>query len=275
MTDSAQRSIESQLAGGAGEDGSEDWTDAVAAEASDDTGPRDILSIHLARFFAAGGDAAASRPARADAALDRERGMTPHSAGPRSRPALPPFVAPGPETGAQATSALEVPDHMQGEVVRALGLALLAEMGTDGPFSRHAVAMLAEALAAGLDGAVTEPPLPRRVARGGLAPHVLRRVTERMAVDLAEELDLPTLAAEARLSPWHFARAFKQSTGEPPHAYRTRMRIEHAKAMLMEGDEPVTAIAEAVGYDSAQSLARAFRKLTGRSPSVFRREARV
>lgn len=259
-----------------GEDAEAKWTDTPdPAETAEEAGARHVLSIHLARFFeAAQAEAALHAEAIEPASARHDSAMTPHSAGPRPRTAVPPFVAPAPDPGASA-HALAVPDHMQSDVVRALGLALLAEMGTDGPFSRHAAAMLAEALAAGIDVDPTPVAMPRPVARGGLAPHVLRRVTERMGMDLAEELDLPTLAAEARLSPWHFARAFKQSTGEPPHAYRTRMRIEQAKAMLAETDEPVTTIAEAVGYDSAQSLARAFRKLTGRSPSVFRREARV
>jgi AraC family transcriptional regulator len=242
---------------------------------------RDVLSLHLARFFAAAAGGPAANGAAAGCA------MTPHSAGPRAASDLPPFVAPDEDGGADDMARagsngaahgdpLAVPDHMHGEMVRALGLALLAELGHDGPVSPQSAATLAEAIAARLAaaiGAVGEGARP--VARGGLAPHILRRVTDRMASDLAEELDLPTLAAEARLSPWHFARAFKQSTGEPPHAYRTRLRIEHAKAMLAETDEPVTAIAEAVGYDSAQSLARAFRKLTGISPSAFRRVAAV
>lgn len=112
---------------------------------------------------------------------------------------------------------------------------------------------------------------PLRPARGGLAPQVLRRVRERMEADLCEDLDTAALAAVAGLSPFHFVRAFRESTGLPPHAYRQRMRMEQACQLLQATDLPVTEIAFRVGFGSSQAFARAFRANCGTSPGDWRR----
>jgi AraC family transcriptional regulator len=115
----------------------------------------------------------------------------------------------------------------------------------------------------------------RRVVRldasGGLAPWQIRRVTEALESDPAAEQPLAELAALVGLSPYHFSRAFKKSVGVPPHAYQVQLRIERAQALLIETRQSVTEIAFAVGYESSQSLARAFVRQIGCTPSEFRR----
>jgi transcriptional regulator GlxA family with amidase domain len=49
---------------------------------------------------------------------------------------------------------------------------------------------------------------------------------------LEEELSLVDLSLEADLSEWHLLRAFRQSFGETPKAYLTRLRLERAKELL-------------------------------------------
>jgi AraC family transcriptional regulator len=112
---------------------------------------------------------------------------------------------------------------------------------------------------------------PPRLARGGLAPHVLRRVRERMMADLTEDIGLEELAQLAGLSPFHFVRVFKQSTGLPPQAWRQQARLDAAKGLLESTSLPVTEIALHVGYESSQALARAFRCRIGTSPTAYRR----
>jgi AraC family transcriptional regulator len=73
------------------------------------------------------------------------------------------------------------------------------------------------------------------------------------------------------LSPFHFARAFKQAFGVPPHRYHIGRRIERAKALLAEQDNSVTEIARAVGFAETSSFSAAFRKTTGSAPSDYRR----
>jgi AraC family transcriptional regulator len=107
--------------------------------------------------------------------------------------------------------------------------------------------------------------------QGGLAPWQQRRVTEFIEEHLAEELSLATLAGLARLSPFHFARAFKQALGTPPHRYHTERRIERAKSLLAGDALSVTEIALAVGFGETSSFTAAFRRLTGVTPSGYRR----
>jgi AraC family transcriptional regulator len=106
--------------------------------------------------------------------------------------------------------------------------------------------------------------------QGGLAPWQQRRVTEYIEEHIAEELSLATLAGLARLSPFHFARAFKQTLGQPPHRYHTERRIERAKGLLASALS-ITEIALAVGFGETSSFTAAFRRLTGATPSSYRR----
>jgi AraC family transcriptional regulator len=115
---------------------------------------------------------------------------------------------------------------------------------------------------------------PFAPVRGGLAPWAERRCVELMRARLAEDISLDELAAEAQLSPYHFARMFKQSVGEPPRAYLTRLRMERACELLELTDLPVTEIAFEVGYSSNQVLARVFLKHRRISPSDYRRAVR-
>jgi AraC family transcriptional regulator len=111
-------------------------------------------------------------------------------------------------------------------------------------------------------------------ARGGLAPWAERRCLELMRARLSEDISLDELAAEAQLSPFHFARMFKQSVGVPPRIYLTRLRVEKACELLEQTDLSVTEIAFEVGYSSNQVLARVFLKHMRLSPSDYRRAAR-
>ena len=115
---------------------------------------------------------------------------------------------------------------------------------------------------------------PFAPAKGGLAPWAERRCLELMRARLSEDISLDELAAEARLSPFHFARMFKQSVGVPPRVYLTRLRVEKACELLEMTDLPVTEIAHEVGYSSNQVLARVFVKHRHMSPSDYRRAVR-
>lgn len=115
---------------------------------------------------------------------------------------------------------------------------------------------------------------PFAPARGGLAPWAERRCLELMQARLSDDISLDDLAAEARLSPFHFARMFKQSVGVPPRVHLTRLRVEKACELLELTDLPVTEIALEVGYSSNQVLARVFVKHRRMSPSNYRRTVR-
>ena len=115
---------------------------------------------------------------------------------------------------------------------------------------------------------------PFASARGGLAPWAKRRSLELMQARLAEDISLDELAAEARLSAFHFARMFKQSVGVPPLVYLTRLRMEKICELLAMTDLTVTEIAQEVGYSSNQVLARVFMKHQLLNPTEYRRAVR-
>jgi len=96
-------------------------------------------------------------------------------------------------------------------------------------------------------------------------------VTAYIEEHLSEQVSLATLARLARLSTFHFCRAFKQSFGVPPHRYHTNRRIERAKLMLAERKHSVTEIGLAVGFSETSSFTAVFRKITGQTPSRYHR----
>jgi AraC family transcriptional regulator len=108
-------------------------------------------------------------------------------------------------------------------------------------------------------------------ARGGLAGWQRNRVADFVEEHLAENVPLAALAELARLSPFHFSRAFKQSFGAPPHRYLIGRRIERAKTLLAGADRSVTEIGLAVGFAETSSFTSAFRRHTGMTPTIYRR----
>ncbi|WP_394842939.1 AraC family transcriptional regulator [Pendulispora brunnea] len=112
---------------------------------------------------------------------------------------------------------------------------------------------------------------PIKDTRGGLSPSRVRRVTEFIVTNLSQSLDLESLAAQAELSPFHFARAFKQSTGETPHGYVLRQRIETAMNLLRRTHKSIAEVALEVGFANQSHFTTQFRKITGRTPREYRR----
>ncbi len=106
--------------------------------------------------------------------------------------------------------------------------------------------------------------------RGGLAAWQKARVADYVEEHLADAVLLSQLAEVARLSPFHFSRAFKQSFGLPPLRYVASRRIERAKTLLA-GDDTITQVGLAVGFGETSSFTTAFRRHTGVTPTVFRR----
>lgn len=118
------------------------------------------------------------------------------------------------------------------------------------------------------------PPPFGAIFRGGLAAWQKRTVAEHIEHHLAECIPLRELAGLARLSPYHFSRAFKQSFGAPPHRYHLMRRIERAKAWLASTLMSVTEIGLALGFADTSAFSATFHKLTGFTPSAFLRSHR-
>ena len=82
------------------------------------------------------------------------------------------------------------------------------------------------------------------------------------------------LAQVSGVSASHFARAFKQAFGVPPHRYLLTRRIERAVTMLRETESSITEIAFATGWESLGTFGRTFREITGERPSTIRARER-
>ncbi|AKM29776.1 AraC family transcriptional regulator [Pandoraea faecigallinarum] len=109
------------------------------------------------------------------------------------------------------------------------------------------------------------------------SPALLRRLLRaKDHVDAASHEAWPVkrLAALSGTSEAHFARAFKQAFGLPPHRYLLTRRIEQANTLLRDTDFSITEIAFATGWESVGTFGRIFRDINGRSPGEFRRHAR-
>jgi len=73
------------------------------------------------------------------------------------------------------------------------------------------------------------------------------------------------------LSACYFCRAFRQSFGMPPQRYQLSQRIERAKTLLARHAASVTDVGLGVGYNDASAFCTAFRRITGLTPSAYRR----
>jgi AraC family transcriptional regulator len=109
------------------------------------------------------------------------------------------------------------------------------------------------------------------VLRGGLAGWQKKKVADYIEEHLNESISLQELSAIAQLSPYHFARAFKQSFGTPPHRYHMSRRMDRAKAMLEVPARTVTEVGLMLGFAETSSFTTSFRRSVGVTPSDYRR----
>ncbi|MEU9878650.1 GlxA family transcriptional regulator [Streptomyces phaeochromogenes] len=102
----------------------------------------------------------------------------------------------------------------------------------------------------------------------------LREVQHWITEHPGDDLCVESLAARARLSPRHFARAFQSETGMTPGRYVDTVRLEHARRLLEDTTDGVEQIARASGYGTPEAMRRAFIKTLGSPPAEYRRRFR-
>ena len=96
----------------------------------------------------------------------------------------------------------------------------------------------------------------------------VRRVRDYLEAHYAENVLLEQLAAITHLSPFHLLRAFRTETGLPPHAYLTQVRVERAKALLVQG-WPVAQVAVETGFADQSHLTKRFKGIVGVAPGQY------
>jgi AraC family transcriptional regulator len=107
--------------------------------------------------------------------------------------------------------------------------------------------------------------------RAGLSDRQLAAVRELMEEGLAAPLPIAGLAAAASLSCSQFTRRFRASTGQSPHQYLLRLRLEHACRLLRTGSTPIGQVAVDCGFSHQEHLTRVMRARLDTTPAAVRR----
>ena len=128
---------------------------------------------------------------------------------------------------------------------------------------------LADRLVTLQHGEAQRSPAPQRLSR-----RTIDQVAGFIEAGLTRRLSLDDLAAVAAVSPFHFARCFKTTTGLAPHQYVLARRIELAKRLIMTTSEPVVEVAWSVGFENISHFRRQFAAQVGVVPGVLRRATR-
>jgi AraC family transcriptional regulator len=118
-------------------------------------------------------------------------------------------------------------------------------------------------------------PIARTKVRGGLAKWQLDRVTDHIEANLAGPIKVDELAQLAGLSASQFTRAFRRSTGVPPHRWHLSARIRRAQQLILDTEQPLAEIALSVGFADQSHFANTFTRWIGVSPGTWRREQRT
>jgi AraC family transcriptional regulator len=127
------------------------------------------------------------------------------------------------------------------------------------------------ALLSHLVGTYRESRGERGPLHGGLAGWQVRRAKEMLMADTKGDVSLSEIATACGLSGSHFARAFKATTGMPPHRWQLRQRVERAKDLLFRSDLSIAAVAGECGFSDQSHFTRVFTKLVRTSPARWRR----
>ncbi len=148
-----------------------------------------------------------------------------------------------------------------------IGLALKTELEASGE------KLYAESLASALAVHVLQR-YSRQTAAPTLPPVPLTHPKLRLAIDyiqahLAQPVTVAEVAEVVQMSPYHFSRCFKQSTGLSPYQYILHQRVEQAK-LLLRSALPLAQIAAQVGFASQSHFNRHFKRWVGLTPNQFR-----
>jgi len=155
-------------------------------------------------------------------------------------------------------------------LIQHIGLALLAEAESKTPAGQLYADSLIQTLTLHLLKNYSTANLRQENLHGGLSGYRLRRVTEYISANLETDLSLAEIAAVADLSQYHFARAFRTSTGYTPQQYLMQQRIERAKQLLAENDLPIVEVSLRTGFKNQSHFTTLFRKFTKFTPKTWR-----
>jgi AraC family transcriptional regulator len=161
--------------------------------------------------------------------------------------------------------------HFKDPQLEHLLLALRSEVMANCPTGRLFGELMASAVSMRLLQCCSPSTFKEITHPGALSPLLLSRVVDYLQSHLDEDLTLRRLSDVLQMSPYHFARAFKQSTGLSPHQYLLEQRVERAKTMLEGNRQSIAEIAYLLGFPSQSHFTVIFRKTAGLTPGAYRK----
>lgn len=155
-------------------------------------------------------------------------------------------------------------------LIQQIGLTLLAESSSENQTGKLYADSLIQTLTLHLLKNYSNAKSISENLNGGLSGYKLRRVEEFINENLEEDLSLAEIAEVAGLSQFHFARAFRKSTGLTPQNYLMQQRIERAKVLLAKDDLPIVEVSLRTGFKNQSHFTTLFRKFTKFTPKMWR-----
>ena len=116
---------------------------------------------------------------------------------------------------------------------------------------------------------LSDLPVPHH--RGGLPPKIWRDVENYIHTYLERPLSVEQLAKVADLSPSHFLRAFRETTGMPPHKFVLVKRLEAAERLLLTTDMPLAQVSALTGFSNHSHMTATMKRFRATTPSAIRR----
>lgn len=180
------------------------------------------------------------------------------------------------DLGARTVERLYCPPHLTvaDPVVHHLSQALLPALEHPERASTLFVDHMALTLRAHLVQTYGGIPRTARRVQARLAAWQEMRAKDMIMAHLDGEVSLETLADACGMSRAHFAKAFRASTGVPPHRWMVLQRVERAKHYLAHGDMPLGQIAYLCGFSDQSHFTRTFARVVGVNPGTWRRGRR-
>jgi AraC family transcriptional regulator len=158
-----------------------------------------------------------------------------------------------------------------------IAMALRAGVQTGAALDRIYGEGLSTALAAHLLREYGAAVLAPKRQYGGLPRAKLVRALEYIQDQLDTDLTVSGIAQAVDLSPYHFTRLFKESTGQSPHQYVVDARVRKAKELLTTGKFTISEAAFHLGFADQSHLTRHFKRVFGLPPKrlLSRRRSQI
>lgn len=156
--------------------------------------------------------------------------------------------------------------------IESIGRLLLQELQSSGTGGKLYIESLTTALVIHLLRDYSAFKQQPQQVKGILSAPKLRLTIDYIHEHLGNDMTLSELAGNIELSPYHFARLFKQSTGITPHQYLLHCRLEEARHLLLLSNLSISQIALSVGFTDQSHLTRYFKRTFHVTPTEMRRE---